>query len=87
MPWTTLIGSGAVHGSSSEHDESLGRITCAVLVDFDGTVVQLGQGNHFDVIAVAVLPAFPRDVVFDILGDVLAKEVGIVDLEWQLSDG
>ena len=80
MPWTILIG------STNERDSrvnavALDELTQTVFVDFNRTIVDLGEGNDFNMIPVTALSSFPFDVVIEVFRDVSTKEVPVLHLE------
>lgn len=52
----------------------------AVFVHFDGSIVDLGHGNYFDVIAVAILLTLATHIVLKVLRHVLLEIVSIFGL-------
>lgn len=52
----------------------------AVFVDFDGSIVDLGHGDYFDMIAKARVLSLSVDVAVHVFGDVLFEVVGVFGL-------
>ena len=56
--------------------------TCSVLKDFNGAIVDLGNGLHLNVVAIATVKSLPVDVVLKILiSHILGKVVHVLELE------
>ena len=58
------------------------KLTCGVLKDLDGSVVDLSNGLHLNVVAIATVKPLPVDVVLKILiSHILREVVHVLKLE------
>ena len=56
--------------------------TCSVLKDFNGAIVDLSNGLHLNIVAIATIKSLPVDVVLKILiSHILGKVVHVLELE------
>ena len=56
--------------------------TCSVLKDFNGAIVDLSNGLHLNVVAIATVKSLPVDVVLKILiSHILGEVVHVLELE------
>lgn len=53
----------------------------AVLVHFDGSIVNFGHGDHFNMVAKASVLSFPTYVSIHVFGHILLEIVGIFGLK------